>query len=164
MFGLFTCTTVASYYYYWTVYFGCGGLLFSVLFPGLVFRSLLDLITWRGMPRWKPWHPFLLPWGLTSPMFWRTSRLTGLWTCGRTRQIMTSSQSASGHSTRGPPKGRFRAAKAAEVEATQRYLSWIYVSTLPLFASTFQIYIIGKSSFLYCITQVRGVFCTVSLR
>ena len=67
----------------------------------------------------------------------------------------------------GPPKGRFRAAKAAksaEVEATQRYLSWIYVSTLPLFASTFQIDITGKSSFLYCITQVRVVFCTVSLR
>ena len=63
----------------------------------------------------------------------------------------------------GPPKGQFRAAKAAEVEATQRYLSWIYVSTLPLFASTFQIDIIGKSSFLYCITQVRVVFCTVSL-
>lgn len=67
----------------------------------------------------------------------------------------------------GPPKGRFRAAKAAksaEVEATQRYLSWIYVSTLPLFASTFQIDITGKSSFLYCITQVRVAFCTVSLR
>ena len=66
----------------------------------------------------------------------------------------------------GPPKGRFRAAKAAkaaEVEATQRYLSWIYVCAFPSFTSTLQIDKIGKRSCLYCITQVRIVFCTVSL-